>query len=302
MQINERKSVSDSIMLLSTDIATRILNDAYNQPKKFSRVINRFFIEGSFQQRVDPIIYGISLLDVNYILYYFESEYDKDCIFRGTSALGTYDKPRHSWASYEAKRMQIVSYFVGGKLSDDFEEEVSHETTHIFQHDRGLKTNQELYNEARKLVYSNDLLQHSVGCALYYTFSHEQDAFVHQFYRHLCQVDPDEDSFEELLAQTDYAKGMAAASYATKHKDEAQQYINALGFGMKQWNYRMHYQYKRFRQKMYNAFYRYIVIDKESRMNEHTSIRHLVRINEEKRKFKEKYPDVEICIESIYQF
>ena len=90
------------------------------------------------------------------------------------------------------------------------------------------------------------------------------------------------------------------------NKNEASKYIYGLGMTIKQWNYRIHYQYKRFKQKLYNAFLRYTVIDKKQVVIENKgydiNLRHIISAQMEVDELFKRFPNIDWGIEGIYIF
>lgn len=206
----------------------------------------------------------------------------------------------------KSKRMQIVSSYINGAIDKEFFQDILHEMEHLYQYSRGFEKNESFYDKAIKLASSTNRVERAVGFVTYYTFRHEQDAMVHQFYGYLLQNDTLNKSFDELLRQSEYSKALAALEIVKRNKKEAGQYVYKLGINIRQWNYRVHYQYKRFRQKLYNAFLRHAVIDQKKTVSENKcrdiNLRNIIVGHLELEKLFERYPRIQYGIESIYEF
>lgn len=300
----ETKSISDSVVNLSDIIADRILEDAPKRQKKLSRINKTVYVEGDLRHLVSDILNGIDFLKIHYILYIFENETEKSLFYRNISEKDSSNL--NCWSDYETGSMQIVSSYVDGKIDSEFGETILHEVTHLYQYSQGLGKNESFYDNVVKMAQSSNPIERAVGFATYYTFRHEQDAMVHQFYGYLLQNNIDGQSFDNLLKHSEYNKAIEALNIIKDNKKEASKYIYKLGIDIRQWNYRIHYQFKRFRQKLYNAFIRYTVIDQNKTVDENKgrdiNLRYIIKSQMAINEIFEHYPNIEFGIEKIYEF
>ena len=300
----ETKSISDEVVNLSDIIADRILVDAPKQQKKISRINKVVYVEGNLKHLVSDIINGVDFLKIHYILYIFDNDTEEKIFFRNASEKD--GENLNCWSDFKSGTMQIVSSYVNGVINNDFVEAILHEITHLYQYSLGLEKNDNFYNNVIKMASSSNQIERAVGFSTYYTFRHEQDAMVHQFYGFLLQNDVKGKSFEELLKNSEYDKAIYALNIIKANKREASKYVYKLGISIKQWNYRLHYQYKRFRQKLYNAFLRYTIIDQQQTVKENKgydiNLRYIINSQMEIDRIFKQYPDIEYGIETIYNF
>ena len=71
--------------------------------------------------------------------------------------------------------------------------------------------------------------------AFYYSFQHEIDAFVHQFYGFLKQEKPNHLNFEQLLNYSEYINALSAYKfvYNKRNDKKVMNWINYLGYDRK---------------------------------------------------------------------
>jgi len=304
-QITEVKSINNDVVNLSDLIADKILKQAPLKQMKISKINGAFFVEGEFVQELYGEIQNLDKLTVHYILYNFKDVGEYNQWLRTVSINGE-PKEYNSYADYEEKYIQIVSAYISDKILNDFAENILHEITHLYQYGMGMQKRVSLYDIAVEMCgYENGIAQ-SVGRTIYYTFKHEQDAMVHQFYGHLLQTSLDKD-FEELYRESEYANALDYLYNVKQNKEEARKYIEKLGLTIEQYNKRIYFGYKRFRQKLYNAYLLYnqqknngFNMKNESKTFE-INLKSQVIFDKMIREASKKYGKIEFGIEAIYQ-
>lgn len=252
-RIVEEKSINSDIVNLSDLIADKILKQAPLKQTQISKINGALFVEGEFIQNVYGEIKGINELTVHYILYRFENKGEYRQWLR---TVISNDESEHynNYADYNEKYIQIVSGYIGDIIMTDFAENILHEITHLYQYGMGLKKRVNLYDAAVILCRTDNEVAQAVGRTVYYTFAHEQDAMVHQFYGNLLQTKTNE-RFEDICENnTEYGNALDYLYIVNNNKEEAKQYIKRLGFTIEQYNKRIYFGYKRFKQKLYNAY------------------------------------------------
>lgn len=163
-----------------------------------------------------------------------------------------------------------------------------------------------LYDKAIELCLNQNEVAQAVGRTVYYTFNHEQDAMVHQFYGHLVQVQPSTNSFKDQCEESEYGTALDYLYIVNHNKEEAKQYIKQLGLTVESWNKRIHFGYKRFKQKLYNAFLLYsqessnFNITNEGKTFE-INLRGRIMFDKYLREARKCYGNVIFGIESIYE-
>lgn len=251
----ERKGINDSIVDLSDAIADRILLDVPKQAVMVSTVLNEPYVEGDFVQKLNGEIDGLEEIKVHYLLYSFgvPSKYN---MWYDFVKVGNEPKNYNSYADYDNGEIQIVSTYIGDKIMPSFAENILHEITHLYQYGKGMEKRNDLYHNAIMMAQSRNRLTSAIGKTIYYTFSHEQDAMVHQFYGFLLQ-NKGILGFNEALRHSEYANAVNALKEALDLKGDAAEVIKQTGLSVKQWKMRVHFGYKRFKQKMYNVYLRW---------------------------------------------
>lgn len=305
MELRETKSISGDVVRLGDLLADKILEDASKQSKKISKITGAMFVENDITQNLYGEIDSIETLKVHYILYFFKdmSEYNQ---WLKTVSLNDDVMHYNSYADYESKTMQIVSVYINGQIHTDFKENILHELTHLYQYGKGMEKRVNLYDKVISMCSCDDYMAIAVAKTVYYTFKHEQDAMAHQFYAYLCQENPSSE-IDEILENSEYGRALDYLYVINNNKEEAKPFIKELGFTIEQWNKRIYYGYKRFRQKLYNAFLYYMQtmtypkLKNESKTFE-INLRGQIVFDCFLREARRKYGNVELAVESIYHF
>lgn len=304
IQIDETKSINSDIVNLSDLIADKILEQAPSKPRKISNITASIFVEGEFVQELYGEIGKLDKLTIHYLLYSFDNEGEYNQWLRTILVNGEV-KQYNSYSDYEDKYMQIVSAYINGVIMSDFAENILHEITHLYQYSLGMEKRKSLYDTAIELCTNKDETVQAVGRTIYYTFKHEQDAMTHQFYGYLLQNKPN-GSFEDVCKKSEYENALNYLWIVNHNKEKAKTLIREIGLTIEQYNKRVHYGYKRFKQKLYNAYLLYkqekntFSLKNESRTFE-ISLKGQVIFDTYLREARKKYNDIEFDIETIYK-
>lgn len=297
MNLLEYKSISDDVADLADYVGNAIINDARSQVKVASEQTYQYFKENTFKVKVKNFLKGGEILTVNYILYFVKTREGYDILLNG---LG---QGANSEADEETNTIRIVSAFVGDDVADDFYETIYHELEHLYQYGMGFSKRENLYEKMRTLLDKGrgDINAYYVGLCCYYSFKHEQDAFVHQFYAHLCQ-NGKMDRFENLCKEyMPYRNMLYAYNVLIKNQDNKHilNAINYLGYSRRDFIKLVDYRSKRLRTKMLNAYRRFM---EETSVNEHNVDGHIRRMNKLISESNDNGYDIAWSIESIYKF
>ena len=266
--------------------------------KTASEQTYQYFKENTFKIRVRNFLKGGDILTVNYIMYFVETEEGYNILVKG---LG---QKANSEADEETNTIKIVSAFIGDNAADDFYETIYHELEHLYQYGMGMTKRKTLYEKTKDLLDrgNNDINGYYVGLCCYFSFKHEQDAFVHQFYAQLHQK-AKRDYFEELIKNFRLYQVMLKAYNVLLNNQDSIYIMNAinyLGYSRKKFINMVKYRCKRFETKMLNAYNRFM--EETAELNEHNIDRHINRMSYIINESNDDGYDVIWGIESIYCF
>lgn len=294
----ERKSISDDVIKVSNEVGKKILNDAVKQPPKISKDYMVKFVEGSFKLKIDNFLKGYNILNIEYLMYFVETKEIYDILNTNLK------QNANSEADEETNTIKIVAGFINGAPSYDFYETIYHEVEHLYQYGMGMKKRKDLYKRVRDLIDrgENDINGYYVGLCCYYTFKHEQDAFVHQFYSSFKQNNENVSLNQALNSFSPYKNFDKAYGILVNYQDNPKimKAINYLGYTRKKFIDLVYYRFKRFENKLRNAYKRHLCDVNEKRgINIDKQIR---RVNMWLDECKKYGSEVEWTYESIYNF
>lgn len=294
--ILEAKSISDAVVKLTDIVSKGIINDASKQKMQRSEATHADFVENKFQIKIGGFLRNGDILTVHYIMYCLETEREYQLL------LPNLGENANSEADSETNSIKIVSAFIGNGVLKDFNETISHELEHLYQYGKGMKKREGLYDRAVNLSKKEDDSSKCVGLCCYYSFKHEQDAFVHQFYTFLKNSNERKSLNYYLSKYQPYQMMNKVYEFVIEYQDKpnVMKAINELGFSRKKFINLIYYRINRFDAKLYNAYCRYIA---ETEPITENSIDRMVsmmfrRIDESK---KVGY-NIEVGLESIYNF
>ena len=299
VSLNEYKNISDDVYQFSVDLYHKILNDADIRQMQKSRVNGFLFVQNTLllnNTNVKWIFNNIDSLKVNYILYVSETTKEYNYIMQNI------DADANSESDYDNKSITIVSGYIDDYISPDFLSNICHEVNHLYEYDNGREKRVDLYDKVRELIAMKNNDAYIVGNAFYYSFQHEIDAFVHQFYGFLKQEKPNHLDFEQLLNYSEYMNALSAYKfvYNKRNDKKVMNWINYLGYDRKSYFKRLKYGLKKLFIKIKNAYLRYKL---ENRQMTEGAIHRLQ--NNEKIRLEEckKYnQDITWGLELIYNF
>lgn len=296
--ILEYKSISDDVADFAEYVGNAIINDAQNQVRTASEQTYQYFKENTFQIRVRNFLKGGDILTVNYIMYFVETEEGYNILVKGL------EQKANSEADEETNTIKIVSAFIGVNVADDFYETIYHELEHLYQYGMGMQKRKTLYEKTKDLLDrgNNDINGYYVGLCCYFSFKHEQDAFVHQFYAQLFQNTKNND-FEKLInTYQPYKTMLKAYNVLVKNRNNKSimNAINYLGYSRSSFIKLVNYRWKRFKRKLLNAYSRFI--EETLHLNEHNIDWQIQRMNNILDESDNNGYDVIWGIESIYKF
>ena len=299
VSLNEYKNISDDVYQFSVDLYHKILNDADIRQMQKSRVNGFLFVQNTLllnNTNVKWIFNNIDSLKVNYILYVSETTKEYNYIMQNI------DADANSETDYDNKSITIVSGYIDDYISPDFLSNICHEVNHLYEYDNGREKRVDLYDKVRELIAMKNNDAYIVGNAFYYSFQHEIDAFVHQFYGFLKQEKPNHLDFEQLLNYSEYMNALSAYKfvYNKRNDKKVMNWINYLGYDRKSYFKRLKYGLKKLFINIKNAYLRYKL---ENRQMTEGAIHRLQ--NNEKIRLEEckKYnQDITWGLEIIYNF
>jgi len=266
--INEERSISEIVTKTSDRLYNLIEDDVkkkieQNDDVTFSDLSNATYCTNTFEFPVSDIAPNVGTVKVEYYIYVCE-DYDQynQLVRQGLNINSEFD--------YDSKYLRLVGAWISKKLDNEFKSTVYHEITHLFQYSKGIKKRKELYDICIEFSGSPIDAKRIVGRLTYYTFPHEQDAMVHQFYADLMEMNPDK-NFEECLTEiSEYKNIIEGMNFLSEHGEEAVPYIYQLGMSVKQWLRIFHYADRRIINKMRNAYAKFRMDKSKRNINENT--------------------------------
>jgi hypothetical protein len=298
--LNEYKNVSTEVYEFSEQLYDMILDNSDNTQMKKSRINGFLYIENNFVADITSckkwIFKNIDKLSVRYVLYVAETTKEYNYIMQNV------DFEANSESDYNKRTITIVSGFINGYIASDFHGTICHEVNHLFEYDNGREKRVDLYDKVRELLSKNDTDANIVVNAIYYSFQHEIDAFVHEFYGFLQQEKPNHLRFEELVNYSEYNNANYAYKNFLSRKDNPNiiKWINYLGYSRRDYIKRIKYGLQRLYRKIKNAYLRYRL---ENRVMTEGLI-HRLQKNEKIRMEESRYynTDIQWDIEVLYNF
>lgn len=296
--ILEAKSISDVVVKIGNKVGNTIINDVGKKKVKISKYNMAKFIDGELSIKVSKFLKSGDTIKVNYIIYLADTVEKYDAIIQGLRG------EANSEADPDTNTIKIVSGFINGKPTDDFWQTIYHELEHLYQYGMGMQKRETLYDRMRELIGrgKNDINGYYVGLCCYYTFKHEQDAFVHQFYAMLTKTEGGK-SFNECLKMfspyksMDYAYGVLVDN---QDNPKIMTAINYLGYKRKQFISLVGYRFERLYNKLCNAYKRYL--SDNDTLNESSIDRYIKRMEIYETECKKLGYNIEWVYEDIYNF
>lgn len=249
--IDEAKNISDVVIELGNIICKKIIYYSKCKDKQDSTVTHNIYVEGNFNVNVSKFLKNTKDITVNYVMYFCENDAELNVSLNNTK----YDCS----TDYENMSITIVSGFILDNVESYFKAKVMHEINHLYEYDNGMQKRVKLYDKAIEMVYDKEnVIRQFVGRAMYYSFKHEQDAFVHQFYGYLKQNKPT-GSFKELVWKSEYKNANMMYEYLCRNysNKDVQNAIREFGFSPNAFMCMIEHRLDRLYQKLFNAYRRY---------------------------------------------
>ena len=287
--------VADEVVKVSKDLYQKILDAVYESKPKISRINGLPFFEGTFEyadKDGNDIFRGVKSLKVDYLMYAIANINEYNALVIGSEG-------SNSESDFESRYLKVVSaLYRDGTPISTYMREIFHEVKHIYQRAMEMESREDLYQKVLETVNNTTVseIKRYVATTLYYTFVHEQDAFVSGFYGFLEQNGPMD--FEDALYYSEYRNLKDTHAYVSKYSNrrEIRDVLGEFGFTPKTYNKRVHYALKRIKKKMSNAYKKYALSNRKF----HDSIlRASTSLQEE---YNHYYPGIECGIESIYNY
>lgn len=256
--LQEWKGVSDENRQISKFIMNKIMEDMRSQPYENKRISENYttrYISNTFELVLPPYKQVINKkIAIKYLIYETESEEESNFMFHNLHIDGNC-----SWDE-GINTMTIVTTLINGKPSSDFLESIIHETNHLFEYSLGMKKNEDRYGKTIAILNKRKGdVQYHIALALYYTFKHERNSYIQQFYQFLLDKEITGDNFDELIKDFKpwyhFENALEAVEDYRENKF-AKEAINFLGFDVKIYYYRLYDAYNRFYEKLHNVYNR----------------------------------------------
>lgn len=291
--LNEEKSISQIVSRYGDRLYQIIVNDfkrKYKTKEYYFSQGSRFpFITGSFQYSVSELDSRIETIDVEYFIYLCYSDYEYEKIFESDIIL-------NSEYNDKTQSMRLVGLSLYDDILPDFKATIYHELTHLFQYGQGMEKQVNLYDKCVEFTKSSDETKKNVGWLTYFTFPHEQDAMVHQFYAQMKEMNSSRDIRYCIMHYSEYKNINYLMDYIKTHKKEIKPYANELGFTVGQWYKRVYFAERRIVKKLCNAFNKYSM----EKVNE-SALRESLRTHKIFMKYKDVFEGIKYGLESFYK-
>ena len=252
--IIEWKSVNDDVKEVAEAISKMMWDKSRNDSPMLDRELLVPFISGEFPFRMEGQ-FGIDKIEVCYRLYFFDSVDDYNRL---------YDRIGNSEYDEESKRLTIRGGLVEGYFNYTITQEIYHELNHAFEYGMGMEKREDLYEKAVSMANDKDSdeFSRSICKLVYYTFSHEQDTFAHQFYG-LIHSEGLDDDFDVLIMNFPiYRDFYNCKSYVkgemNKNVNKFKSVLSYLGLDVEQFNKRIYFGAKRLKKKLHNVYIRHM--------------------------------------------
>lgn len=258
--ILEKLSINDTVIQL-TNLVTEKLIDSYKVSiLKRSPITNMMFKEETIEIDTSQLLKTIEALTLHYIVYVVHDVKDIERARRNSNCE----------ASYEDKEITIKTvYLFGYGFVEPIKDYIIHEVEHIFQYDSGFKKSANLDELYNKLVEYNKNgnktpLNDAIFKVLYYSFSHEQDAYTNQFYQMLQKkrIGTFEEEINSFPNYVDFINSVNILKDFNKNdiKEKVEKQYN---ISLQYFNRRLHYAKKRFITKLANAYKRRTITEND---------------------------------------
>ena len=134
-----------------------------------------------------------------------------------------------------------------------------------------------------------------------------KSTFIKRFIENLVVPNINDDFEKLIIDNSEYGNANKSLKIVNQYKEKAIEAIKELGFNVEQYNKRIHYGYKRFKQKLYNAYLLYsqqknsFDITNESKTFE-LNLKSQIFFHNFLMEAMKKHGDVDLNTEIIYSF
>ena len=270
--ITESKGYSEEVSNLSSQIIETMIYDFPNSKEYIAKDKTVTYREHEVVVNFGDDIKSILL---RYTVYLFKSKEDYLSFIKYNDI--------NLDCEYDSltRIMTIVTCHYDGHFSEDLEESVHHETMHMFQYNRLMIKNEDLYNKVREYYEQgeNNIDAYYVGLTLYYTFSHEQGAFIQQFFQFLKDNNYKNQSLDSYIEAIQsfqpYINFKNAVNVIREYhlNDNMQDAIKELGFDNKTYMTRINISFHKFKRKLKRAYFEHIRLMQESKLSMESKFR-----------------------------
>ena len=304
--LNESQHINDKLFKATHDIVEKIIEQTEDYVSStaplMSRVNRVSYFENEFDYNVKGIFKNIEKIRVKYLVYLFSNQYECDYSLANNRKLQFI-----CYADDKTNTIMVSSYLVKMQPPSDLYESIAHELQHLFEYGHGMKKNVSLYdNMVSALNNAKTQYEYDILMCLYYSFPHEQTAFLQQYYQKLHRSFR-VDSFEDSIRQTglsDFKKRLNNVcflnkennTYTPKNIKQFEDTLSKIGMSYKHWEKRVKKGYEYFLYRFSNAYNKFATPLREYKdVGTYLKIKSMIYEMDEKSKNK-------IGIETIYDF
>jgi hypothetical protein len=252
--MTERWSISDTVENAMQDIYNAIALDLRNvSPREITKTIYAY---------VNDIIINVFNKSINlyYVCYNCSDEKSCNIVYRDGAKYNNFDEKNN--------HLTLTIYLVNGEVIEDYSNvNIIHELEHIYQIIQGRKNNphynklmNSAYEYASNVIDNKDkytLDDYIVAKLIYYSNSHEQDAFMHEYYDDL-KRNPALIHLKNSYTHKVFEQYMKDIEYFRSHMNDralslALNNYRLYGYTKNNFNIMLEKQSKRFEKKMRNV-------------------------------------------------
>lgn len=220
--INEEKSVSTVVTQLADKILNKIIGTiSINSKCYISQYNGMLFYEGTVKEWLSEETDDRAQIIIKYIIY----DVKNDAELAVVKQIGL-DCSTES----EKNEIYIISYLNKGKFAEDLKPSLYHELTHLYQYHMGMHKNINRYEHALERYKNGTLMEKYLALTIYYSFPHEQDAYVHQFYSMVMNEKPFSDAETCINNFQYYRIFVKNFNGILQNIKEMEEYIKGYGF------------------------------------------------------------------------
>lgn len=250
-KINEEKSINSTIYACA-DFITKTLLEIYpNYEKLITPILNVSYYYGKEELDLSSHLPNLGVVNFEFYVYLCNNKKEYNELLKQ----GIID---NSEVDYKSKYLRIVAVLINGKVPSDLSANLFHELTHLFQYEQGMEKRVDLYDKMISIINGNVPIEKKIiAHCLYYTFKHEQDAFVHQYFATL-KDENFKGTFDESLQFSEYnnfCKVERNCNRIFMHDwDLYDATLRELEYDRHSFKNRIYFAKKRFLRKLKNAF------------------------------------------------